>query len=172
MARMFGWFKRRKAPEGPIEVELDLEIERPACEVYPLVDFADPRHHKAEVGTITRTAERSFDLVVDMLPDLTFPVEELAASPDRVYSYKSILPVELGTPLLYTIETYWLEPAGENRCKVTFSLVGHFRPMTMKEYRLEVARIAAASNNTLAKLKIYAEQGVEAIRAIEAQQAA
>ena len=35
---MFGLFKPKRAPEGPVCIELDVEIAKPAGEVYPLID--------------------------------------------------------------------------------------------------------------------------------------
>ena len=169
---MLEWFKPRMAPEGPVELELDTVIEKPADEIYPLIDFGDPRHHKNAVGTITRTGPKSFDMVLDMLPDLTFPVVELKADPGHGYTVECVLPAELDARLHKTVEAITIEPLGANSCKVIARTIAHFHPMKMKHYEHEVSMIAAACNNSLMKLKIHAEQGVDAIREIEAQQVA
>lgn len=101
---MFGLFKPRMAPEGPVEIEMDCAIARAASDVYPMVDFADPNHHKRAVGTITRTGDTTFELVVDMAPGLVFPITELEAAPPRVNTIESVLPPELGAPLIKTVE--------------------------------------------------------------------
>jgi hypothetical protein len=169
---MFGWFKPRMAPEGPVEIEMDAEIERPADEVYALVDFGDPRNYKAEVGTITRTGAKSFDMVLDMLPDLTFPITEIEAEPGRSYTIESVLPEEVGGKLCKTVERCEIEPLGENSCKVTTTTLATFHPMKLRHFDGEVAMLAMACNNSLMKLKIHAEQGVETIREIEVCQIA
>ena len=169
---MLEWFKPKMAPEGPVEVELDTVIARPAAEIYPLVDFADPRNHKAAVGSITRTGPKSFDLQLDMLPGFTFPVAQLKADPGRSYTVECMLPRELGARLERTVETIVIEPIDARSCKVTARTTGYFHPMKMKHFEYEVAMIATACKNSLAKLKIHAEEGVEAIRDIEAQQVA
>lgn len=169
---MLGLFKPRMAPECPVEVELDIEIERPADEVYALVDFGDPRHHKAAVGTIKRTGPRTFAMVLDLLPGVTFPITELEARRGRTYTIESILPEALGGRLHKTIERIDIAPLGPESCKVTATTLATFAPMKRKHFEGEVAMIAMACHNSLAKLKIHAEQGVEAIRDIEAQQAA
>lgn len=169
---MFGMFKPKMAPEGPVEIEMDCEIERPASEVYAMIDFGDPRHHKAQVGTITRTGEQTFDMVLDMLPDLTFPIVELEAIPTRSYIFESVLPEEVGGRLQKTVEGCEIEPLGPDRCKVIAKTLAYFHPMKLKHYDMEVAMIAMACNNSLVKLKIHAEEGVETIREIEAQQVA
>lgn len=169
---MFGWFKPRMAPEGPVEIRAEVEIERPAEEFYAMIDFGDPQHYKNDVGTVTRTGEKSFVMTLDMLPDLTFPITELHADPGRSYMFESVLPAELDARLHKTVEQLDIEPLGENRCKAITTTLAHFHPMKMKHYDVEVAMIATSCNNSLAKLKIHAEQGVETIREIEAQQAA
>lgn len=167
---MFGFLKSKMAPKEPVEIEMEIEIDRPAEEVYALVDFNDPRNQKAAVGKITRTGEKTFDMVLDMLPDLTFPIVELEAVPGRSYTIDSVLPEELGARLLKTVERTDIEPLDANRCRVTMTTLATFKPMKMKHYDYEVAMITMACNNSLAKLKIFAEQGVEAIRNIEARQ--
>ncbi|WP_338241795.1 hypothetical protein [Aurantiacibacter hainanensis] len=169
---MLDWFKPKMAPEGPVEVELDTVIARSAAEIYPLVDFGDPRHHKAAVGTITRTGPKRFDLLLDMMPDVTFPIVELKADPGRSYTIESVLPKELGVRLERTVEAIVIEPLGAGSCKVTARTTAYFHPMKMKHFEYEVAVIAMACKNSLSKLKIHAEQGVHAIREIEAWQAA
>ncbi len=167
---MFGLFKPKMAPEGPVEIEMDAEIERSAEDVYAMVNFADPRHHKAEVGTITRTGDNSYAMVLDMLPDLTFPITELEAVPGRSYIFESVLPADLGARLEKTVEGCEIEPLGPDRCKVTAKTLAWFHPMKLKHFEHEVSMIAVACNNSINKLKIHAEQGVDAIREIESQQ--
>ena len=169
---MFGLFKPKMAPEDPVEIEMDAEIERSAEDVYALLNFADPRHQKAEVGIISRTGDATYEMVLDMLPDLVFTVRELEAVPNRSYSFESPLPAELGARLMKSVECYRIEPLGPDRCKVTATTFAHFHPMKLKHYQREIAMVAVACNNSIEKLKIHAEQGVEAIREIEAQQMA
>ncbi len=167
---MFGLFESPMAPEEPVEIEMDLEVERSAQDVHAMVDFGDPRNHKMAVGTVARTGSNTFDLVLDMLPDLTFPITELSQEPGRSYDIESVLPEELGARLYKTVERTEIEPLGKNRCKVTCRTAAHFHPMKMKHYQDEVAMIAAGCYNSLAKLKVHAEQGVEVVRQIEAAQ--
>ena len=169
---MFGLFKPKMAPNGPVEVDMDIEIERPAAEVYAMVDFGDPRNHKAAVGTITRTGSNTFDMELDMLPDLTFPITEIEAEPGRIYTIESVLPEALGARLYKTVERTEIEPLGDDRCKVSSKVTATFHPMKLEEYDHEVAVIAAGCHNALAKLKVHAEQGVEVIREIEIVQSA
>ncbi|MWV26585.1 hypothetical protein [Aurantiacibacter rhizosphaerae] len=160
------------APDGPVEITKEVEIERPAAEVYPMVDFDDPRNHKAAVGTVTRTGSDTFDMALDMLPGLIFPITEMEAVPGRSYTIESILPEELGARLHKTVERTDIEPLGDDRCKVTLVVTACFHPMKMKHYDHEIAMITAGCHNSLAKLKVHAEQGVDVIREIEAAQAA
>mgnify|MGYP001263061169 CR=1 FL=1 len=169
---MFGLFKPKMAPEGPVEIEMDMEIERSAEDIYAMVDFGDPRHHKAAVGTITRTGDKTFQLVVDMLPDIVFPIVELEAVPHSSYIIESVLPDDLDGRLHKTVESIAIEPLEPDRCKVTASTLAYFHPMKLKHFDMEVAMITMACNNSLVKLKIHAEEGVDTIRDIETQQMA
>lgn len=53
---------------------------------------------------------------------------------------------------------------------MTVKTTAYFRPMSVKQYEAELRRIAIACNNSLMKLKVHAEQGVDAVREIEARQ--
>lgn len=169
---MFGLFKPKMAPEGPVEIEMGVEIERSAADVFAMVDFGDPRHYKNEVGTITRTGESTFDMALDMLPGMSFPITELEAVDGHTYIFQSVIPAEVGGRLHKTVESYEIEPMGDDRCNVTARTLAYFKPMKLKHYEDEVATMAIACNNALLKLKIHAEQGVEMIREIEMQQVA
>ena len=166
---MLDIFKAKMAPEGPVEVETAIEIERPAHEVYAMIDFNDPRNYKAAVGTITKRGPKQFDMVLDLLPGMTFPITELEAEKDRLYTIESPLPKNVGR-LEKTVERAEIEPLGENRCKVAVKTIATFAPMKLKYYADEVAMITMACQNSLTKLKVHAEQGVDAIREIEEMQ--
>ena len=47
---MFGWFKKKPVPSGPITFDFDVLIERPPADVYALVDWGDPLNAKRQLG--------------------------------------------------------------------------------------------------------------------------
>ncbi len=70
---MFDWFKPKKAPEGPVTFDFETEIEAPASEIYALVDFADPRNAKRQMGHSVKRGEvapGTFILIMKQMPEV------------------------------------------------------------------------------------------------------
>lgn len=169
---MFGMFKPKPAPEGPVTIDFDIEIERPAADVYALIDWADPRNAKREVGTVEPAGENRFRMQLDMLPDMSFDMTVTQQQAPRVYAFETDITPKIGR-LAHNHERYEIEPAGEHACILCLTSTVIFDDgMTMPEFEEELTMMSVAVNNALSKLKIHAEQGVEAIREIEHVQTA
>jgi len=72
---MLPFFQKKGVSSGPHEFGAEIEIERPASEVYPLLDLADPRHAKRQLGDKVEAVagqDGAFDMVVAELPDAVF----------------------------------------------------------------------------------------------------
>lgn len=169
---MLGWFKPKMAPEGPVVLEYEIEIDVPPSELYPLLDFADPRNSKRQLGEIVREVpgrDDAFALVLASYPDLgdlTFDIEVTEAKPNEVYAFDGKLPEGPGA-LISTHERYEIEPTGENTCMMRLIVDANFRfPMKLKAYKREVATMMIALHNACAKLKLHAEQGTDAVHAV------
>lgn len=169
---MLDWFKPKMAPEGPVVLEYEIEIDVAAGDLYPLLDFADPRNSKRQLGEIVREVPGragAFELVLATYPDLgdlTFDMQVTEAVPNTVYAFDGTLPEGPGA-LISTHERYEIEPDGDNACLLRLIVDANFRfPMKLKVYKQEVARMMLALHNACAKLKLHAEQGTEAVQAV------
>ena len=63
---------RVRSREGPVEFEFSVEIGSPASEVFPLIDWADPRNAKRQLGNTVEQLEGQsdrFEMVLNGLPD-------------------------------------------------------------------------------------------------------
>ena len=169
---MFGLFKKKPAPEGPVEIVISTKVEAPAQDFYALIDFADPRNAKRELGhEVRETGDGGFVLVMNFLPDCEFPIEVTAEDPPRHYAYRSVLPPGLGK-LQRTHERYDIEPVDDRTCEVTMRIEAEFQPgMTLSEFDREMTMVTLGSQNALAKLKVHAEGGIESVREFEVAQA-
>lgn len=170
---MFGLFNRGKpepAPEEPIEITASIQIARPAAEVYALLDFADERHQLRARGNEVRQVESDpplYRLWYDLAPDLNFLFAVTEAEPERRYAYSAIIvpPIGLRTG---SHEDYTIEPLGEEACRLTFvNTVHHVPGISSDELAAEVEMSSVAAANSLAKLKMQAEEGVAAVAAFE-----
>ena len=169
---MFNLFKPKPAPDGPVVFEFDIEIERPAGDVYAMLDFADARCWKKETGRVERTGETTFDMVLDFLPDITFHLDVHKQEPGTLYAFDTSSDEKIGR-LVSSSESYEIEALADDRCRVTLVCVAQFDPgMTKRDWEQEVQMMAGGVNIALGKLKVHAEEGVEAIREIEAMQMA
>jgi hypothetical protein len=172
---MFGFLKPRMAPEGAVQFDLHAEIERPAQEVYPLLDWADERNAKRALGNRVERIGSSpdrFRLLLDLVPGHAFEMTVTEAVPGEHYAFESTVTPWIGQ-LVSGHEAYRLERVGERSCRICLTMTATFvSGMRMKAFERELATMTTACGNALAKLKMQAEQGVEAVREIEAMQMA
>ena len=171
---MFGMFKRKEAePFGPCEFEHSIEIERPAAEVYALVDWSDPRNAKRALGNKVEqvgSAPDRFRLLLDLVPDHRFEMIVTEAVSGQTYAFDNEITPPVGR-LVSSSEAYTLEPLGEASCRLSLRITAWFvGGMSVEDTAMEIMMMGTSGQNALAKLKIQAEEGVEAVHAIEAAQ--
>lgn len=167
---MFGLFKRKPAPEGPVQFEGTIEIDRPAADVYRLIDWEDPCNAKRQLGyTLGPIAGEPgrYRLVMPELPDNNFDMTVLTAIPGETYKFLTDIQPRIGR-LVSDEECYSIEPDGDKRCKLSIRVIATFqRGMSMRQFEQEVARMTVSCQRALIKLKAHAEDGVEAVRGLD-----
>lgn len=171
---MFDIFKRKTVEaDGPFEFEHCIEIDRPAAEVYALIDWADARNAKRALGNkVVQVGESPdrFRMLLDFVPGHVFEMIVTEAVPGRIYAFENEITPPPGR-LVSSHETYSVEPLGEGACRlsllVSASFIGGLSAETLVS---EAILVSVSCENALAKLKIQAEEGVDAVHAIEAQQ--
>jgi hypothetical protein len=171
---MFGLLKRRVAePVGPFGFDHTIEIERPAAEVYALIDWADPRNAKRALGNKVEqvgSAPDRFRLHLDLVPDHVFEMIVTEAVPGESYAFENDISPPVGR-LASSNETYTIEPRGEGACTLSLSVEAYFvGGLSDQDLAMEVMMMAVSCDNALAKLKIQGEQGPDAVHRLEAQQ--
>ena len=165
---MFGLFKPKLASNEPVGFELAIKIAAPACEVYPLLDWADQRHAKRQLGDIVeQTGENTFRLVLKSLPDNNIPITVEEAFPHSSYTFLTRIEPVIGA-LVSSRESYTITDDGSDACILALSMEAQFLPdMREKDHAREIAMMAASAHSALEKLKIHAEYGTDAVRAVE-----
>ena len=167
---MFGLFKSKMAPEGPVGFDFDIEIDSPVAEVYALIDFADPRCAKRQLGKIVATGDGEFDMRIDMLPDAVFKVAVSEAAPNKVYAFTCSASPQIGK-LLHDTERYEFEELGPNSCRLRLTVDAQFEHgMKERAWAKQISLMAQGCEIALAKLKLHAEHGLDAVREVERMQ--
>lgn len=169
---MFSFLKPKLAPQGPVEFDVAVDVEKPAADVYPLLDWDDERNAKRELGNHVQAIDGQSDrfrLVMAGMPDLRFDMQMIDVVPGERYAFSTEIVPRVGR-LELSEEHYSLEPAGEERCTLKLRVVATFRgELTIKQYERELMMMTVSCQRALIKLKLHAERGVEAVRALEAQ---
>jgi hypothetical protein len=169
---MFSFLKPKPAPEGPVHFEVAVEVDRPAADLYALLDWAGPNNAKRQLGHRIEPIDgepQRYRLVMKEMPDHRFDMTMIEAVPDRSYAFSTNIQPRVGR-LESDEEHYSLEPLGEDRCKLKLVTIAEFqRGLSMKQYERELAMMTLACQRALIKLKLHAEQGLDALRALEAQ---
>lgn len=170
---MFGLFKRKRAPEGPVQVMATIDVGVSAAEFFDLLDFASPTNAKTQLGhAVNSLGPDEYVLVLNFLPDHQFEVTVEERSAPQRYAYRCPVPAGIG-PLLWTREEFDIQPTGADCCTVHSLTTGEFAPgLSMQEYKDEVAKLSLAVQHSILKLKIHAEGGIDEVKAFELGQAA
>ena len=170
---MFGLFKPKLAPEGPYPFEIEGDIDASAAEVFALLDFADPRHAlKARGATVEPVAGngRRFLMKLPQVSDLDFHVDVIEAEAPNHYAYAIVVDPLVGRMAASTETwTVWDVPGGGCRVRLE-NAVTFQQGLREKDVPEEFAMVTMSLYKTVAKLKLQAEQGVEAVLAFEEQQ--
>lgn len=169
---MFGLFKPKPAPEGPIKLTFSVLVERPPADVYPLIDWADPRNAKRQLGHSVAAIDGSsshFRLIMTEMPEHNFDMKVSDATPGSSYRFSTDINPRVGR-LEASEEHYQLAPAGDGQCELTLTISAtFFTGLNQKEFKQEVLMVGVACHNALHKLKVHAEEGVEGVRALETE---
>lgn len=166
---MFGLFQAKLGPVGPIEFEAEYVIERPAEEVYPLIDWADPRNAKRALGhAVTPLATPGrFRLELASLPGHRFDMTVSEAEPPASYAYSTEIAPRIGK-LTHSHERYTFTPEGPGACRVRLVTTACFvEGMREKQLAREMAIMTLSCRNALVKLKLQLEQGIDAVHAAD-----
>jgi hypothetical protein len=167
---MFGLFKPKMAPTGPHTFSIEVDVAVTAADFYSLVDFADPRNAQvARGGSIVAKdgGGRRFLMKVTAVDDLDFHVDVIEAEAPNHYAYAIVIEPLVGRLAASTEAfTIWDVPTGG--CRVRLDNTVTFQEgFKMRDVEQEFALVTRATLDGLAKLKLQAEQGVEAVHALE-----
>ncbi|MEM9309836.1 MAG: hypothetical protein AAGA34_00190 [Pseudomonadota bacterium] len=156
--------------EGPIEFEAEVEIDRPAAEVFPLIDMTDPRFGHAQRGAevqVKGEAREKITMTVEQFDDAVFHFTVLERVEGARHKAECTMVPQLYA-LVKSIEDYTIEPQGDAACLVKIVTNAEFdAELSDEEVANEIAMMSMAVNGDLEKLKVLAEKGIEAVKAIE-----
>ncbi len=159
---LFGWAGDR-SPAEPVRFEHALSIAGRADDIYPLVDWGDERHLWRQQGHEERSDGERFTLTVKELPGTRFEIIVTDAVAPSFYAYDSVTLPMIGK-LIRSHEEYRIFQVSERECTVTLivdaTFVAGLRP---RQWRFEQWKMKVSCHNTLEKLKLMAEQGLDAV---------
>lgn len=164
---MFGMFKKKPVPSGPITFDYDVLIERAPADVYALVDWADARNAKRQLGHSVEGQSPHFHLRMSSMPDLDFKLEVVEEKASETYAYACDIQPRVGR-LVTSVERFIFEPVNDGHCLVRLINEATFIDgMTRREFEQEMMMMSVATNDGLIKLKVMAELGLEAAKSVE-----
>lgn len=167
---MFGFSKKSPLIEGPVEFEMTVEIERPAAEVFKLVDLADPGFAPVQRGaTVTPIAgtEDGFTLKMPNLEEFLFTFKVVERVVGQRHSAECVIEPPAGN-LVKALEEYSVEALTDSSCRLTLTTHATFDSnLSDDEVAGEIAIMSMAVQDDLTKLKVQAEEGLAAVMAME-----
>ncbi|MGB3471640.1 MAG: SRPBCC family protein [Erythrobacter sp.] len=170
---MFGFNKKKRMIEGPVEFEAEVEIDRPVGEVWPLLDMADPRFAHAQRGAQVKRDDADdsrYTMTIDAFDDAVFEFTVLESVEGRRHKSKAKMVPQLFA-LVEATEDYTIEPLGDGSCRVKLVTCATFdEDLSDEEVAEEVATMSEAVTGDLMKLKLLAEDGLDTVMAFEEEQ--
>ena len=164
---MFGLFKKKPVPSGPITFDFDVVIDRPPSEVYRLVDWGDPQNAKRQLGHSVVGRSPHFRLDMTSLPEHEITLDVVEEKPGEVYAYSCDIEPRVGR-LETSLERFTFEPVGEGQCLLRLINKATFIDgLNRREFEYEMMLMSVATNDALMKLKVLAEMGLDAAKAVE-----
>ena len=164
---MFGMKKDQPVPSGPIPFDFDVLIDRPVADVYPLVDWSDPANAKRQLGHRVEGQSPDFTLRVRSMPDHRFAFTVTEEVRHQAYAFECSIQPKVGRHKS-SRERYTFEPVGDGQCLLRLvNEVTFIDGMTMDEFEQELMLMSAATNDAVMKLKVHAEMGLDAAKAVE-----
>ncbi len=167
---MFGFNKKKRLIEGPVEFVSEVEIDRPAAEVFPLIDVADARFSHRQRGAEVRCVEgeeHRFDMTIAEIEDAVFEFTVLDRIEGERHTISCVMVPQMFA-LEKAIEAHTIEPISETACRVTLTTTATFdASLSDEEVAGEIAVMNEAVLRDLEKLKILAEDGLDAVLAAE-----
>ena len=170
---MFGFNKNKRAIEGPVEFTAEVEINRPASEVFHLIDVSDPRFSQAQRGAEVKAVDgkpNHFEMTVEEFDDAVFHFEVLERVEGRRHKAECAMVPQLFA-LVKAVEDHIIEPMDDNKCLVKLVVSAEFDPeLSDEEVANEAAVMSMAVTGDLEKLLVHAEEGLEAVKALEEEE--
>ncbi|MEM6493357.1 MAG: SRPBCC family protein [Pseudomonadota bacterium] len=170
---MFGFNKKRRLIEGPVEFTAEVQIDRPAAEVFPLLDIADPRFSHVQRGAEVRSVDADgtqFEMSVEEFDDAVFTFKVVHRENGARLTFETSMEPQQNA-LVEAVEDYSIEALGDEACHVRVATTATFgEDLSDEEVAGEIAVMSAAVTGDLEKLKVLAEEGVEAVIALEEEE--
>ena len=164
---MFGMFKKKPVPGGPITFDFDVMVESPPADVYALVDWADPRNAKRQLGHSVTGQSPHFELGMKALANHQITFEVLEETPGQVYAFTCDIQPRVGR-LVASTDRYTFEDAGHGKCLLRLVNEATFTEgISHREFEQEMIKMSVATNDAIMKLKVLAELGLEAAKSVE-----
>ncbi|MCK0127839.1 hypothetical protein [Erythrobacter sp. F6033] len=167
---MFGFNKKKPMIEGPVTFEAEVDIERSCADVFPLIDISDPRFAHIARGANVAKVEGETDryaLTMDELEGVSFQFTVLERVEGERHKVECVIQPRIND-LLLSVEEHFVVPTGENACRVKLITTATFDPsLSDEEVAGEIAMMSAAVEDDLFKLKLQAEEGPEAVAALD-----
>ncbi|MEM9501742.1 MAG: hypothetical protein AAF941_07840 [Pseudomonadota bacterium] len=167
---MFGFNKKKPLIEGPIEFEAEVEIDKAAGAVFPLIDVASPDFAHLQRGASVQTVEgkaQHYCLTIEGMDDVAFLYHVLERVEGERHTAECVIEPRIND-LIKAVESYEVEALSAESCKVRLTTVATFdESLSDEEVAGEIAMMSAAVHDDLFKLKVHAEEGADAVAALD-----
>jgi hypothetical protein len=163
---MFGLFKKKPVPKGPVTLTAGIDVRASAAEIYALLDFSNTRNAKRQLGDLVEPIEGRPDrymLVESAMPHVDFVINVTDEVPGEIYGYTTIAMPRFGN-IVSMHDLYEIESEGPKHCAVELTQsITLIDGLDRKQFMDEMMIMTKVNYDMLDRLKSYAENGVRRI---------
>lgn len=161
---MFSFFQRKKVVAGPHEFSAETEIACSAEDLFALVDIADDRFWKAQMGDrIEPLGDDKYRMTAAMAPDMDIVITRTQVEPGRMVEIEPVCTPRPGR-LESASERYEIVSTGPGHARLELHMEVMFQDaMTEQVFAEESVMMSIAAFNTVEKIRLFAESGQAAV---------
>lgn len=167
---MLSFLKRKRVSVGPHDFSAETEIACEADEIFPMLDVTGDRFWRIALGDhVERVGERDFHHVDQRMPDMDVHLEVLYREAGRMIELGVVCDPSPGQ-LAASRECYRLEPIGPGLTRLILDMSVLLKTeLSEKAFANEAFVFSLAVFNTVEKIRIFAEEGPDAVRIADGQ---
>lgn len=167
---MLSFLKPKRASTGPHSFTSETEIACPPGDLFAMLDMTGDRYWRRQMGDrVDHVGGRHYLHVDARMPDMDIHIEVIDREPGRLIDIGVVCDPAPGQ-MASSRECYVIDEIGPGLCRLTLEMSVMLKEeLRASAFADEAMMFAVAGFNTVEKIRLYAEEGPDAVRVADGQ---